>query len=67
MAKKNGEKPREALEQDLLLDKPRLQLPRSNPVFEVFFYTLLALLGGFFGAALSCTSLKRLPRVRAGF
>ena len=33
MAKKNREKPREALEQVLLLDKPRLQLPRSNPVF----------------------------------
>lgn len=54
MAKKNGEKPREAPEQDLLLDKPRLQLPRSNPVFEVFFYTLLALLGGF--GALCCFS-----------
>ena len=54
MAKKNREKPREALEQDLLLDKPRLQLPRSNPVFEIFFYTLLALLGGF--GALCCFS-----------
>ncbi len=54
MAKKRGEQPLEAPGQELLLDKPRLQLPRSNPVFEIFFYTLLVLLGGF--GALCCFS-----------
>lgn len=44
--------PEPDLREDLLLERPRLRLPRANPVFEVFFYTLLVLLGGF--GALCC-------------
>lgn len=39
--------PEQTAHQELLLDKPRLQLPRSNIAFEIFFYTTLVLLGGF--------------------
>lgn len=46
--KKQEESPR----QELLLDRPRLQLPQVNLYFEIAFYTLLVLLGGF--GALCC-------------
>lgn len=46
--------PKQPPSRELLLDKPRLQLPRSGVPFEVFFYTVLTLLGGF--GALCCLS-----------
>lgn len=39
---------------ELLLDKPRLQLPRASTAFAVLYYTLFTLLGGF--GALCCFS-----------
>ncbi len=51
--------PQEEPRQELLLDRPRLQLPRANLLFESFFYTLLVLLGGF-GALCCFTTAFRL-------
>ena len=51
MAEKR-KKQEEASRQELLLDRPRLQLPHVNLYFEIGFYTLLVLLGGF--GALCC-------------
>ena len=52
MAKGPRKKQKEGARQELLLDKPRLRLPHSSLYFEVTFYTLLVLLGGF--GALCC-------------
>lgn len=56
--------PRQDPRQELLLDKPRLQLPRGGPAFEIFFYTVLVLLGGF-GALCCLATAFRLPLVPA--
>ncbi len=53
-----------------LLDKPRMQMPKSSPVFETAFYLLLVLLGGF--GALCCLQtafslpIREEPLVLAG-